>query len=120
MKAIDAAFGVTIPFPIVEDPSMAVGRAYGMIDEAAHDSAAIRSTYYIDPNGIIRAINTYPHNVGRSVAEMLRLLAGLQRAANGDAFIPEGWQPGDPILLPPSTDAATDAPDWFCRKAPDA
>jgi len=80
----------------------------------------MRATYYIDPEGVIRAINTYPHNVGRSVAEMLRLLAGLQRAASGAAFIPEGWQPGDPVLLPPSATGTTDAPDWFCRKAADA
>ncbi len=118
VKAIDEAFGVAIPFPIVEDPSMVVGRAYGMIDETAHDSAAIRSTYYIDPNGIIRAINTYPHNVGRSVAEMLRLLAALQRAADGVSFIPEGWQPGEAVLLPPSTDSTVEAAAWFCQEAP--
>ena len=33
VKAIEQAFGVQISFPIVEDPSMAIGKAYGMIDE---------------------------------------------------------------------------------------
>jgi peroxiredoxin 2/4 len=120
-KAIHAAFGVTIPFPIVEDPSMAIGRAFGMIDENAQDSAAIRSTYFIDPAGIVRAITTYPYNVGRSVAEMLRVLAALRRAADDKVLIPEGWQPGDEVLLPPVIDAsmvATTA-DWFCRKVKD-
>ena len=57
---------------------MAVGRAYGMIDETSQDSAAIRSTYFIDPDGVVRAITSYPHNVGRSVEEMLRMVAALQ------------------------------------------
>jgi peroxiredoxin 2/4 len=120
VKAIKSAFGLDIPFPIIEDPSMAVGRAYAMLDANAQDSAAIRSTYYIDPQGIIRAINSYPYNVGRSVAEMLRLLAALQRAERGDAFIPEGWQPGAPVLHPPFTHDTPETPDWFCKEMPDA
>ena len=36
VRAIEDQFGVAIDFPIVEDPSMAVGRAYGMIDKNAH------------------------------------------------------------------------------------
>ena len=54
VRAIEAHFGVAIGFPIVEDPSMAIGRAYGMIDAAAQDSAAVRATYIIDPEGIVR------------------------------------------------------------------
>lgn len=117
MRAIREAFGVTISFPVIEDPSMAVGRAFGMIDETSQDSAAIRSTYFIDPEGVIRAITTYPHNVGRSVDEMLRIVAALQRAAGDKVLTPEGWQPGDEVLLPPSTANGdeTDA-DWFCKR----
>ncbi len=118
VRAIRDAFGVTINFPIIEDPSMIVGRAYGMIDESTQDSAAIRSTYFIDPEGVIRAITTYPHNVGRSVDEMLRMVAALQRASGYNVLTPEGWQPGDAVLVPPATiDASLDNDaDWFCKK----
>ena len=33
MRAIRDVFDVEVTFPVVEDPSMVVGRAYGMIDE---------------------------------------------------------------------------------------
>lgn len=117
MRAIREVFGVTISFPVIEDPSMAVGRAFGMIDAHARDSASIRSTYFLDPEGVIRAITTYPHNVGRSVEEMLRMVAALQRAAGDTVLTPEGWQPGDAVLVPPDAADLDGSVDWFCRRA---
>lgn len=116
LKAIRDLFDVEVRFPVVEDPSMAIGRAYGMIGEDARDSAGVRATYFIDPDGVIRAITHYPMNVGRSVDEMLRMLAALQAAHSGDRLAPEGWRAGEPLLLPSSED--TDGDDWFCRSAP--
>ena len=121
VKAIEQAYGVAIPFPIVEDPSMAIGKAYGMIDEAARDSSTMRSAYFIDPDGIVRAMINYPHNVGRSASEMVRLVAALQLASAKNVLIPEGWNPGDAVLLAPASDVSKteDRPDWFCQRAPD-
>lgn len=120
VKAIESRFGVSIDFPIIEDPSMAVGRAYGMIDETSVDAMAMRSAFYIDPEGIIRAITTYPYNVGRSADEMLRLLSALKAVEDGNSFAPEGWQPGDALLAPPpeSSVAVSAGADWFCRTLP--
>jgi peroxiredoxin (alkyl hydroperoxide reductase subunit C) len=101
VRAIQESFGVDVPFPIVEDASMVIGRAYGMIDDAALDSSSMRASYFIDPEGVIRAITWYPLTVGRSVEEMLRIVAALQRSAAGDVMTPEGWRPGDDLLLPP-------------------
>ncbi len=118
MRAIRETFGVDVPFPIVEDPSMVIGRAYGMIDEDAQDSSAVRASYFIDPSGIIRAISWYPMTVGRSADEMLRLAAALKRVEAGDAVTPEGWRPGEPVLSPFNEDTALadTAGDWFCRR----
>ncbi len=117
VRAIHEAYGVTIPFPIVEDPSMAIGRAYGMVDETAPDTATVRASYVIDPQGIIRAMTWYPHNVGRSVEEMLRLVAALRAAAANEALAPEGWQPGHELLAPPAAAMAEMEKNtaWFCR-----
>lgn len=117
MRVIQEQYGVEISFPIVEDPSMAVGKAFGMIDENAADSTAMRTTYFIDPAGIIRATTCYPHNVGRSVDEMIRILAALQAVVDGKAFTPEGWQPGDNLLAVPPTSISDigDGEDWFCQ-----
>ncbi|MFW2829001.1 peroxiredoxin [Sphingomonas sp. TX0543] len=112
LRAIKDVFGVEVPFPVVEDPSMAVGYAYGMLDEQAGDASAVRATYFIDPEGIIRALNWYPMNVGRSVDEMLRTVRALQRSADGQAYMPADWQPGDDVLLPPALPGNAGA-DWF-------
>ncbi len=117
LRAIYEFSGVTIPFAVVEDPSMVIGRAYGMLDEGAIDSSAVRATYFIDPDGIIRAITQYPMNVGRSVDEMLRMLAALQATADGNRLAPAGWMPGSAMLLPPCDEIA-EGTDWFCRTAP--
>lgn len=117
VRAIEQQFKETIDFPIIEDPSMAIGHAYGMIDGASTDAKAMRSAYFIDPDGIVRAITTYPHNVGRSAAEMLRMVAALKAAQDGKAFAPEGWQPGASLLAPPPDGSASldEGAGWFCR-----
>jgi peroxiredoxin 2/4 len=121
LRAIREVFDVTIDFPVIEDPSMAIGRAYGMIDVKTQDSAAIRSTFFIDPEGVIRAITCYPHNVGRSVAEMLRMLRALQRAYGDQVLTPEGWHPGDDVLRPAAEQATSNdgGADWFCKRIKD-
>lgn len=114
LRAIREVLGADVRFPIIEDPSMAIGRAYGMVDENSADSMAMRSTFFIDPDGVIRAITCYPHNVGRSVDEMLRLLKALKAVSGAPALAPEGWLEGRPLLRPPG-DIADDRRDWFCR-----
>ena len=120
VRTIREGFGIEVPFPIVEDASMVIGRAYGMIEDGALDSSSMRASYFIDPDGIIRAIAWYPLTVGRSVEEMLRLVAALQRAASGEVMTPEGWRPGDDLLLPPDQTMA-DAlkpgapPAWYYK-----
>ncbi len=120
VQAMQEKFKVLIPFPIVEDSSMVIGRAYGMIDDRSADSSAMRASYFIDPAGVIRAITWYPLSVGRSVSEMMRMMAALQRTAAGDVFTPEGWRPGDDLLTPPDQTLPTalqagDASDWFYK-----
>ncbi|GAB0117087.1 peroxiredoxin [Acidisoma sp. 7E03] len=102
LDSIERSFGVRVPFPIVEDPSMAIARAYGMLHPAAGSSATVRATFVIDPAGIIRAITWYPMSVGRSVEELLRLVLALQTSDAHAVFTPEGWEPGDPVLRPPA------------------
>ncbi|QFR33839.1 peroxiredoxin [Ancylobacter sp. TS-1] len=119
LRAIRGAFDVEVTFPVVEDTSLVISRAYGMLDETAQDSSTVRASYFIDPAGIVRAINWYPMSVGRSAREMLRLAAALKRVERGDGVTPEGWEPGDPVLrsLTDETLRATDDPAWFCQLA---
>src|SRR5258708_6172212 len=123
VRSIKERFGVAVPFPITEDPSMAIATAYGMIHPDAADSSTVRAAFIIDPDGMIRAMVWYPMSTGRSVAEILRLVEALQTSDKEVASTPEGWQPGDAVIEPaPLTLDAVgeqeprgDAPDWYYR-----
>ncbi|QUM73169.1 peroxiredoxin [Sphingopyxis granuli] len=125
IRAIRDHFGVTVGFPIVEDPSMVIGRAYGMIAADATDAATLRATFFIDPDGVVRARICYPATVGRSVEELLRVVAALQRVDRDNVVTPEGWRPGDDVLLPPCQDQASaldaaEGPCWFYQTRTDS
>ena len=106
IKDIEARFDTRITFPIIEDISMTVARLYGMVHDASATTAAVRSVFFIDPDGYIRAMIHYPMNVGRSVEEILRVLTALQVSDRNLVATPEGWVPGTPTVLPPPIDQA--------------
>ena len=56
--------------------------------------AALRVTYIVDPNGIIRWVNANDLNVGRNVDEVIRALDALQ----SDELCPCNWRPGQQTL----------------------
>lgn len=117
VKAIRDAFGVAIPFPIAEDPSMAIASAYGMLRPGAVDSATVRSCFIIDADGIIRMMAAYPMTTGRNVSEILRTVRALQTTDEHNVFTPECWKPGEAIIRPsaPISEDGTLDPDWFYR-----
>lgn len=119
VKDIHDRFGVKVEFPVIEDPSMVIGQAFGMLDPASPDSATVRATFVIDPQGVIRAISWYPMNVGRSVEELLRLIKALQAADREGASTPEGWTEGRPMLeaAPVDLDGALAGGEaWYYRE----
>ena len=127
VRNIREKFGVEIPFPIIEDLSMKVARAYGMIHPGAADTSAVRATFIIDPEGILRAMVYYPMTNGRSIDEFVRLVAALQTSDANRVATPEAWQPGDKVIVPPPADMDAaearmnegyECTDWyFCKKA---
>jgi peroxiredoxin (alkyl hydroperoxide reductase subunit C) len=127
VRNIKEKFGIEIPFPIIEDLSMNVARAFGMIHPGAGDTSAVRATFIIDPKGVLRAMVYYPMTNGRSIPEFLRLVAALQTSDAHKVATPEGWQPGDKVIVPPpqDVDAAEarmgegyECTDWyFCKKS---
>ncbi|MCB1491334.1 MAG: peroxiredoxin [Rhodobiaceae bacterium] len=122
VRNIKEKFGVDIPFPIIADLSMNVAHAYGMIQPGASDTSAVRATFVIDPQGVLRAMLYYPMTNGRSVDEIYRLVEAMKTSdANGIAT-PESWTPGKPVIVPPpaTTQAAEkrvsegyDTTDWY-------
>ncbi len=127
VRNIKEKFGVEIQFPIIEDLSMNVAKAYGMIHPGAADTSAVRATFIIDPKGVLRAMVYYPMTNGRSIPEFLRVIKALQTSDEHKIATPEGWQPGDKVIVPPpaNADAAEarmnegyECTDWyFCQKS---
>ena len=127
VRNIKENFGVDIKFPIIEDLSMTVAKAYGMIHPGAADTSAVRATFIIDPEGILRAMVFYPMTNGRSIPEFLRVIKALKASDEHKIATPEGWQPGDKVIVPPPQDADAAAArmnegyectDWyFCTKS---
>ena len=122
MRNIKEKFGVTIPFPIIEDIKMDVARAYGMIHPGAADTQAVRATFFIDPKGVLRAMVYYPMSNGRSIEEFVRLLEAMQTSDANSVATPEGWTPGCKVIVPPPKTAAAaearasegyDTIDWY-------
>ena len=105
-RNIQEKFGVEIPFPIIDDIKMDVAKAYGMVHPGAADTQAVRATFIIDPEGVLRAMVYYPMSNGRSIDEFVRLLKALQTSDANQVATPEGWQPGGDVIVPPPKTSA--------------
>lgn len=129
VRNIKEKFGVDVKFPIIEDLSMSVAKSYGMIHPGAADTSAVRATFVIDPQGVLRAMVYYPMSNGRSIPEFLRIIRALKASDEHKIATPEGWVPGDKVIVPPPLDSASaearmnegyECTDWyFCQKSID-
>ena len=81
-----------LPFPMGSDIKHELVRALGI--EHATEGVAMRATYIVDPDGIIRFVSVTDLDVGRNVDEVLRVLDALQT----DELCPCNWQKGQPTL----------------------
>jgi alkyl hydroperoxide reductase subunit AhpC len=81
----------TINHPLIHlNPDFA--SALGVIRPGA--GVALRVTFIVDPDGIIRSVSAYDLSVGRNVAETIRTLDALQT----DELCPCNWKKGDATL----------------------
>lgn len=121
VRMIRDRFSVEVRFPVVEDPTLVIGRAYGMVAGDAADATAVRTVFVIDPDQVVRAMTCYPVEIGRSVEEILRIVSALQATDAGKGLPPEGWQPGAPLFVQPqpTLDQVFEVDDpsmWFLRE----
>ncbi len=126
VRNIKQNWDVDIKFPIIDDISMDVAHKYGMVMPNASSTQAVRAVFVIDDKGILRAMVYYPMSNGRSIPEFVRIVKALQTSDKYGVATPEGWQPGDKVIVPPpgTTEAAEkrlgegyECVDWyFCKK----
>ena len=119
---------IEVKFPLIEDISMQVAKKYGMIQPGESKTQAVRAVFFIDPNGIVRAIIYYPLSLGRNFDEIYRALIAMQTSDKFNVATPADWNPGDDVIISPAGScgvaeermAGTDdleCEDWFfCTK----
>ncbi|MBN1268675.1 MAG: peroxiredoxin [Kiritimatiellae bacterium] len=96
-----------VNFPVIEDLTMDVAKAFGMLQPGSSTTQAVRAVFIIDPKAIVRAIMYYPSSNGRNMDEIMRLLIGLQTADEHNIATPANWKPGDDVIVPPPGSCGT-------------
>lgn len=117
-RDIEAFAGVPADFPIIDDTSLAVAKAYDMLPADAYlpdgrtpaHSATVRTVFIIGPDKKVRLTMTYPMSVGRNFAEILRALDAVRATDGVPLATPADWQPGQDVIvgLALNDDAARD------------
>jgi len=100
IRNVKEKMGVDIPFPIIADLDMKVAKKYGMIHPGSSSTATIRTVFFIDDKGILRAMIYYPLTNGRYIPEIVRLIKALQTTDKYGVSTPANWQPGDKVVVP--------------------
>jgi len=107
---IEKVAGTKAGFPIVADKDLELSKAFDMLPAGYYlpgnptpaDSQTVRSVFIIGPDKKLKLSMTYPMNVGRNFAEVLRALDGLQTAAKHGVATPANWTVGSDVIIPTS------------------
>ena len=81
-----------LPYALLADYKRELASALGILHP--EEGVALRATFVIDPQGVVRWVNVNDLSVGRSVDEVLRVLDALQT----DELCPCNWSKGEPTL----------------------
>jgi peroxiredoxin (alkyl hydroperoxide reductase subunit C) len=81
-----------LPFPMIADVRRDLSQALGVLDK--REGVALRATFVVDPQGVIRFVSVNDLSVGRNPEEVLRVLDALQT----DELCPCNWQKGQETL----------------------
>ncbi len=79
-------------FPLFSDITKQISRDYGVLLE--DKGIALRGTFIIDPDGILRSAVVNDTNTGRNVNETLRTLKAMETGE----LTPCDWEPGQETL----------------------
>jgi len=88
-----------VTYPMLADPTGKLCRAYGTYIE--DEGLSVRATFIIDPDGVVKAIDTHDNSIGRNAEEIIRKLKAAQHVReNGLEACPANWKPGSLTLRP--------------------
>jgi alkyl hydroperoxide reductase subunit AhpC len=86
-----------LKFPLIADLTKKISADYGVLLESG---VALRGTFLIDKQGIVRHITVNDTGLGRSVDETLRVLDAVQHMEQHGEVCPADWTPGGVAMKP--------------------
>ncbi|MEK6914990.1 MAG: redoxin domain-containing protein [Nanoarchaeota archaeon] len=91
-----------IQYPMLADSSGKISKLYGVyIEQGIDEGRALRATFIIDPDGIVRSADIHDNSIGRSVKEVLRKLQAAKYVReHGGEVCPVEWEAGSKTLRP--------------------
>jgi peroxiredoxin len=88
-----------IQFPMIGDPTGVMARNFEVMIE--DEGLALRGTFIINPEGLIKTIEVNDLGIGRSAADLVRKVQAAQHIeANPNEVCPASWKPGAETLTP--------------------
>jgi len=86
-------------FPLIGDPTHTLTNAFGV--HIPEEGLALRGTFLINPQGVIKTVEIHSNEIARDVSETLRKLKAAQyTAAHPGEVCPAKWQEGEATLAP--------------------
>ena len=82
----------SIDFPLVSDMNHSIMSSYGITHP---EGTALRASFLIDENFVIRHQVVNDHPLGRNVDEMLRMVDALDFHTENGEVCPAGWNKGE-------------------------
>ncbi|MBU5487331.1 peroxiredoxin [Clostridium sp. MSJ-8] len=88
-----------IKYPMIADPTGKLAKEFEVYIE--DEGLALRGTFIVNPEGVIKAYEVNELSIGRNAEELLRKVQAAQFVAqHGDKVCPARWKPGVEALTP--------------------
>lgn len=88
-----------IRYPMLADRTGAIARGFDVLIE--EDNVALRGTFLVNPEGVVKVAEIHDLGIGRSAKDMLRKVKAAQYVAQHDGEVcPAAWEQGQATLTP--------------------
>jgi peroxiredoxin len=88
-----------IKYPMLGDPTGAITRNFDVMIES--EGLALRGTFLVDPQGVIKVCEVHDLGIGRDASELLRKVKAAQYVASHPGEVcPAKWKEGAATLKP--------------------
>ena len=88
-----------VTYPMAADPSHELSELFGVLEEG--DGQALRGTFIISPEGVIKTAEINCAGIGRNAKETMRKFKAAKYVGDNPANVcPASWNEGDETLTP--------------------